>query len=58
MSATTPHIGERKVLLDGVTPAWEVWNETDTGERQFEVHKTQQYPGLDDPQEAPLPDDY
>ena len=21
-----PHIGERKVLLDGVTPAWGVWN--------------------------------
>jgi hypothetical protein len=50
--------GERKVLLDGATPAWGVWTQTSTGERQFEVHKTQQYPGLDDPQEAPLPGDY
>ena len=32
--------------------------QTDTGERQFEVHKTQQFPGLDNPQEAPLPGDY
>jgi hypothetical protein len=53
-----PRVGERKVLLDGVTPAWGVWKQTDTGERQFEVHKTQQFPGLDDPQEAPLPGDY
>ena len=50
--------GERKVLLDGATPAWGVWKETPTGERQFEVHKTQQFPGLDNPQEAPLPGDY
>ena len=50
--------GERKVLLDGVTPAWGVWTQTDTGQRQFEVHKTQQFPGLDDPQQAPLPGDY
>lgn len=50
--------GERKVLLDGVTPAWGVWNQTPTGERQFEVHKTQQFPGLDAPAEAPLPGDY
>ncbi|MDT5244701.1 MAG: hypothetical protein QOD36_2077 [Mycobacterium sp.] len=50
--------GERKVLLDGATPAWGVWTQTASGERQFEVHKTQQYPGLDDPQEAPLPGDY
>ena len=53
-----PNVGERKVLLDGVTPAWGVWKQNDTGERQFEVHKTQQFPGLDDPQEAPLPGDY
>jgi hypothetical protein len=52
------HYGERKVLLDGVTPAWGVWTQTDTGQRQFEVHKTQQFPGLDNPQEAPLPGDY
>jgi hypothetical protein len=50
--------GERKVLLDGATPAWGVWTQTSTGERQFEVHRTQQFPGLDDPQEAPLPGDY
>jgi len=50
--------GERKVLLDGATPAWGVWKQTPTGERQFEVHKTQQFPGLDNPQEAPLPGDY
>jgi hypothetical protein len=53
-----PPVGERKVLLDGVTPAWGVWKQTETGERQFEVHKTQQFPGLEDPQEAPLPGDY
>ena len=50
--------GERKVLLDGATPAWGEWTQTPSGERQFEVHKTQQFPGLDDPQEAPLPGDY
>jgi hypothetical protein len=53
-----PRFGERKVLLDGATPAWGVWTQTSTGERQFEVHRTQQFPGLDDPQEAPLPGDY
>jgi hypothetical protein len=50
--------GERKVLLDGVTPAWGVWTQTAAGERQFEVHRTQQFPGLDEPREAPLPGDY
>jgi hypothetical protein len=50
--------GERKVLLDGATPAWGVWTQTPSGERQFEVHRTQQFPGLDTPQEAPLPGDY
>lgn len=50
--------GERKVLLDGVTPAWGVWTQNGTGERQFEVHRTQQFPGLDEPREAPLPGDY
>ena len=53
-----PRFGERKVLLDGATPAWGVWTQTPTGERQFEVHRTQQFPGLDEPQEAPLPGDY
>jgi hypothetical protein len=50
--------GERKVLLDGATPAWGEWTQTASGERQFEVHRTQQFPGLDDPQESPLPGDY
>jgi hypothetical protein len=50
--------GGRKVLLDGATPAWGQWTTAPTGERQFEVHRTQQYPGLGDPQEAPLPGDY
>lgn len=53
-----PTFGEHKVLLDGATPAWGVWTQTSSGERQFEVHKTQQYPGLDAPQQAPLPGDY
>jgi hypothetical protein len=53
-----PQVGEHKVLLDGATPAWGEWTQTPSGERQFEVHKTQQYPGLDDPQEGPLPGDY
>lgn len=50
--------GEQKVLLDGVTPAWGEWKQTPTGERSFEVHKTQQFPGLDDPRPGPLPGDY
>lgn len=53
-----PQFGERKVLLDGATPAWGEWTQTASGERQFEVHRTQQFPGLDAPQEAPLPGDY
>jgi hypothetical protein len=50
--------GERKVLLDGATPAWGVWTQTPTGERQFEVHRTQQFPGLEAPAQGPLPGDY
>jgi hypothetical protein len=50
--------GERKVLLDGATPAWGVWTQNPSGERQFEVHRTQQFPGLDEPQAVPLPGDY
>ncbi|WP_263991886.1 hypothetical protein [Mycolicibacterium moriokaense] len=50
--------GERKVLLDGVTPAWGVWAEGPGGERTFEVHRTQQFPGLGAPAEGPLPGDY
>ena len=50
--------GGRKVLLDGVTPAWGQWTQSPSGERQFEIHKTQQFPGLDEPREGPLPGDY
>ncbi|MGW0162890.1 hypothetical protein ACWDUN_26565 [Mycobacterium sp. NPDC003323] len=50
--------GERRVLLDGATPAWGVWKQSASGERMFEVHRTQQYPGLDEPREGPLPGDY
>lgn len=50
--------GGRKVLLDGATPAWGQWTTSPTGERQFEVHRTQQYPGLGEPHEGPLPGDY
>jgi hypothetical protein len=53
-----PRYGEHEVLLDGATPAWGEWTQTPSGERQFEVHKTQQFPGLGDPQEGPLPGDY
>ena len=54
-----PVVGERKVLLDGVTPAWGVWTTNSDGQRQFQVHKTQQFPGMDDPPgEGPLPGDY
>lgn len=50
--------GERRVLLDGVTPVWGQWTQTQDGQRQFEVHRTQQFPGLEDPAEGPLPGDY
>ena len=50
--------GETKVLLDGVAPAWGTWKQTETGERQFEVHKTQSFPGMEEPAEGPLPGDY
>jgi hypothetical protein len=50
-----PDVGERKVLLDGGTPAWGHWTQTTTGGRQFEIEKTQQFPGIDAPAEGPLP---
>jgi hypothetical protein len=54
-----PAVGEQKVLLDGVTPAWGAWQQNDNGGRQFVVHKTQQFPGTDDPPgQGPLPGDY
>ena len=31
---------------------------TATGEREFEVHKTQSFPGMEEPREAPLPGGY
>jgi hypothetical protein len=32
--------------------------QTETGERQFEVHKTQEFPGMEAPAQGPLPGDY
>lgn len=55
---TDAQFGENKVLLDGVTPAWGVWAQGPGGERTFEVHRTQQFPGLGAPAEGPLPGDY
>jgi hypothetical protein len=51
-------VGRRKVLLDGVTPAWGDWKKNSAGERQFEINQTQQFPGLDSPAQVPLPGDY
>ncbi len=51
--------GARKVLLDGVTPVWGDWKQdSKTGGRVFEANRTQQFPGLDQPREGPLPGDY
>ena len=50
--------GAHKVLLDGATPAWGEWKQTDTGEQQFEIHQTQSFPGMEAPAEGPLPGDY
>jgi hypothetical protein len=51
-------VGQRKVLLDGVTPVWGDWRQNAAGERQFEINQTQQFPGLDSPAQVPLPGDY
>jgi len=50
--------GEHKVLLDGVTPAWGAWAQSADCGTQFEVHKTQLLPGVDEPKQAPLPGGY
>lgn len=54
-----------KVLLDGVTPAWGVWKQQPERRPdgqlvggQFEMHKTQQFPGLEEPKEVTPPGDY
>ncbi len=53
-----PKVGLHKVLLDGVTPAWGEWTQNENGEQQFVINKTQQFPGMDEPAEGPLPGDY
>jgi hypothetical protein len=53
-----PQYGERKVLLDGVTPAWGAWTQSAECGTRFEVHRTQQLPGVDEPKQVPLPGGY
>jgi hypothetical protein len=50
--------GLTKVLLDGATPAWGEWKQSEGGVPQFEVNKTQSFPGMEAPAEGPLPGDY
>ena len=50
--------GADKILLDGVTPVWGDWTQTSDGQREFDVHKTQQFPGLDPAAPGPLPGSY
>ncbi|MCV7299590.1 hypothetical protein H7J93_08080 [Mycobacterium barrassiae] len=48
-------MGARRVLIDGVDTAWGQWSKNASGERQFEITKTLQLPGLAAPSEGPLP---
>jgi hypothetical protein len=50
-----PAVGAERVLLDEETPAWGTWAKTSSGERLFEITKSQQLPGLTAPSEGPLP---
>ncbi len=50
-----PQYGEHKVLLDGVTPVWGAWTQSAKCGTQFEVHKTQALPGVDEPGQVPIP---
>jgi hypothetical protein len=55
--------GEHEVLLDGVTPAWGAWTQsaecgTQFEGRQFEVHKAQRLPGVDEPTQLSPPAGY
>ncbi|MBO0676133.1 hypothetical protein JRC04_01510 [Mycolicibacterium sp. S2-37] len=45
----------RRVLIDDTTSAWGQWTKTATGEREFDITKTLQLPGLAGPAQSPLP---
>lgn len=45
----------RRVLIDGATSAWGHWTRTAKGEREFDISKTLQLPGLTGPAQTALP---